>query len=409
MNILTKYEPYSGKIFNSDDEHVSIKSIFVSIVSYRDKSIINTINSLFANAKRPSNIFLSICATEFRAYGEEWINELELIRSNMKNNITLNVVECNNKTTIGELKKIADSEYNKENYYMSISPRSEFDPHWDEILIKQYDMIQSNITDPVVITVDPRRYLYHDDVVEGFVYFTNHKTRVSMQREDYDGARVPSSGYNYFVNDSNIESDSSFEGIGENLYENMFEKNQVEQDEEYLSFNGFPKFSSRKFTKDEYISVATGYSSKFVFSNAKVFLKNNKSNKVLIDDNHLNLFSLINLLKSNCFLLSIRSVPVYQLFSSASPEIPPEKTPYDLYDAEEYKHSEGNDLINRLLQDSVYTSDVLNNILSIDWEKKIFKKRTNLIKNNFLDSINFFISFYNFSTYENSLHWNKKC
>lgn len=409
MNKLTRYDPYSGKIFNSRDDNISRKSIFVSIVSYRDENIITTVNSLFANAKRPANVFVSICATDFRPNSQEWINELQLIHSNMKNNININIVQCDNKTTIGELKKIADSEYNKENYYMSVSSRSEFDPHWDEILIKQYDMIQSNITDPIVLTVDPRRFLYHDDVVDGFVYFTNHKTKISMQREEYDGARIPFCGYNYFINEENIESDSSHEMAGESLYENMFEKNQVEQSEKYLSVNGFPKFVNRKFTKDEYIAIATGFSSKFVFSDAKIYLKNNQSNKVLIDFNHLNIYSLINLLKNNCILLSIRSVPVYQLFESASPEILPEKTPADLYSVEEYNHSEGHDLINRLLQGNVYASEIFNNILYIDWENKIFKKRTTLIKNSFVDSINFFISFYNFSTYENSLHWNKKC
>ena len=84
----------------------------------------------------------------------------------MKDNISINIVECVKQTTIGELKKIADSQYNKEDYYMSVSSRSEFDPHWDEILIKQYDMIQLNITDPVVITADPRKFLYHDEVVD---------------------------------------------------------------------------------------------------------------------------------------------------------------------------------------------------------------------------------------------------
>ena len=135
MNLLTRYEPYSRKIFNSNDEQINAKSIFVSIFCYRDKNIINTINSLFANAKRPSNIFLSICVAEFRPYSQEWINDLEQISSIMKDNISINIVECVKQTTIGELKKIADSQYNKEDYYMSVSSRSEFDPHWDEILI----------------------------------------------------------------------------------------------------------------------------------------------------------------------------------------------------------------------------------------------------------------------------------
>jgi hypothetical protein len=409
MNLLTRYEPYSRKIFNSNDEQINAKSIFVSIFCYRDKNIINTINSLFANAKRPSNIFLSICVAEFRPYSQEWINDLEQISSIMKDNVSINIVECVKQTTIGELKKIADSQYNKEDYYMSVSSRSEFDPHWDEILIKQYDMIQLNITDPVVITADPRKFLYHDEVVDNFVYFTNHNTKISMQREEYDGSRIPFCGYNYFVNDDNIHSDSSYEMAGESLYENMFEKNQVEQSEEYLSVNGFPKFVNRKFTKDEYIALATGYSSKFVFCEAKIYLKNNQCSKVLIDENHLNIYSLINLIKNNCILLSIRSIPVYELFSSASPEIYPEKTPSDIYSIEEYNHSEGQDLINRLLDKNVYSSNTFNNILHIDWENKIFKKRTSIIKNNFVDTINFFISFYNFSTYENSLHWNKKC
>ena len=409
MNILTKHEPYQGTIFNVSDNELSRKSIFVSIVSYRDPYIVNTIDSLLSNAKRPENIFISVVIAEFQAESNPWVQKAIDLYETHKNNINLSIEEVSNKTTYGELKKIANSKYNKENYYLSISSRSEFDPHWDSLLIKQFIDLEKNMGSDIVITAEPRKYLFHDNVVPGFVYFTNHKSKKSMQREEYDGSRVPICGYSEFVNEDNINFDLSSEKNNTSIQDYLSEKNNVKVDEEFLHKFGFPKFSSRKFTKDEYIAISYGLSEKFIFCEAKSFMKINPAKPIIIDEHQYNFYSFINLLKNNFVTLSLRFIPVYNLYEDGSPETISEKSPYYLYSDEEYKESEAMEEIERLKSNFVYGDGEINSLLSIDWSENKFKERKTLLSNEFISSVNSFISLYNFSTYENSLHWNKKC
>lgn len=409
MNIPTKYEPYEGTIFNTDAYGLSRQSIFISIISYRDPFVVNTIQSLIKNAKRKDNIFISVVIAEVQADNHEWVQEAIKIYEDNKNNIELSVEELTGKTTYGQLKKIADSKYNKQSYYMSVSSRSEFDPHWDSLLIKQYHDLIKNLGENVIITCEPRRYLPHDDVVKGFVYFTNHKIKKSFQREEYDGSRIPISGYSEFSNDENMSFDLANESFGSDIFESVFQVNDARVNEQFLSKFGFPKFSSRKFVKDEYISLASGVSDKFIFSDGKKYIKHNQSNSTLIDRDQYNFYSFVNFVRNNFKIVSIRFTPVYQLYQDGSPLIYEEKTTYDLYTDDEYKNSTGMEEIDRLIRNYVYDNKEINMLLSIDWEEKKFKSRKILINDSFISAVNSFISLYNFSIYENSLHWNKKC
>jgi hypothetical protein len=409
MNIKTKYEPYEGTLFNANNHENSRKSIFVSIVCYRDEYIVRTLDSLIRNAKNPENVFVSIVATEKAASSQPWIDQLINMYEKDKVHINLEVIDFNNKITFGELKRIADSKYNKQDYYMSVSSRSESDPHWDSILIKQFTEIEYNMGPNTVITAEPRKYLPHDEVVKGFVYFTNHKTKVSMQREEYDGSRIPICGYTEFVNDSNKGFDLSQEKVGQDISDSLIEKNNVKTSQEFLTEFHFPKFNSRKFTKDEYISLTSGFSYRFVFANAKQYFKNNSSSKVLVDENQFNFYSFINFIKNDFNIICLRFIPVYYLYEDVEYRINPIKSPSDLYESQEYINSEGSREIQRMLHNYVYKSEIFNAILSIDWEEYKFKPKSILRRNTFVDSINTFVSLYNFSTYENSLHWNKKC
>lgn len=409
MNIPMRYEPYDGAIFSPVNNEESTKSIFVSIVSHKDPYVINTISSLIQNAKKPENIFVSVVVSERQPGSVEWISALMDLQKDNMNNVTLSIEEESNKTTYGKLKKIADSKYNKETFYMSVSPRSEFDPHWDSLLIKQYESLDSYLPEDIIFTSEPRKFLYHDEVVKGFVYFTNHKTKISMQREEYDGARIPISGYSEFINEKNIEYDLSHENDSISVFESLIEKNNAKVDEEFLSNFGFPKFSSRKFTKDEYIALSSGVSYKFIFCDAKKYIKLNNSLATLVDENQYNFYSFVNLIKNNFKVLSMRFTPVYQLHDDRSGAVAAEKSISSLYSDEEYKNSQGIEDINRIKQNFVYKDDYINVLLSIDWVEKKFKSRKFLLNDPLTNLINLFISLYNFSTYENSLHWNKKC
>jgi hypothetical protein len=409
MNIPMKYEPYEGTIFNTNGYKNSRKSIFISIVSYKDPYIVRTVNSILKNAKRPDNIFISIALSDNDLNYDYIATELMHIYENNKNNMDIETVELSNKLTFGQLKKIADSKYNKEDYYMSVSSRSEFDPHWDSILIKQFTEIENNMGPKNVITAEPRNYLPHDDVVKGFVYFTNHKTKMSMQREEYDGSRIPVSGYTEFVNDNNKNFDQSQEEVGSDISQYLIEKENVKIDDEFLKTFHFPRFNSRKFIKDEYIALSTGLSYKFIFTSAKNYIKNNSFPKSLVDEGQFNFYSFINFIINDFNVITLRFIPVYQLYEDIRYSGENQKSPSDLYNLEDYLQSEGINEIKRMLEKNVYDDEKFNILLSIDWEKLKFKPRSIFSSNSFVDAVNSFISLYNFSTYENSLHWNKKC
>jgi len=97
------------------------------------------------------------------------------------------------------------------------------------------------------------------------------------------------------------------------------------------------------------------------------------------------------------------------LYKDGSSIVGPEYSPANLYDEEEYKNCEGLYLIDRNMKKYLNSNNKLNELLSVDWAEKKFKVRETLMANPIINAINIFISLYNFSTYENSLHWNKKC
>jgi len=408
MNIKKRYDPYTNTMLDVDKEDRERKSIFVSIVSYKDPNIVSTVDSLFLNAKKPENIFVSIAVTEIQPEQNPWIVEL-IARSQVNKNIRLNSININKSLTFGKLKKVADSEYNREDYYLSISSRSEFDPHWDDILIKQYDTINNILDTNLIITAEPRGYLPHDDIVKGFVYYTNHKTKVSMQREEYDGSRIPISGYNEFISRNNIYTDGSIADQGSDLNDFLIQKEKVKSCEKFLSDYNIVEFNNRKFTKDEYIALASGVSHKFMFCEAKQYFKFNSSNVTLLDEIQFNFYSFINLVRNEVSILSLRFIPIYYLYKDGSSIVGPEYSPANLYDEEEYKNCEGLYLIDRNMKKYLNSNNKLNELLSVDWSEKKFKVRETLMANPIISAINIFISLYNFSTYENSLHWNKKC
>lgn len=407
MNIKMPYDPYSSTPMDFNEEDRLRKSIFVSIVSYKDLNSLNTLIFLLENSKRPQNIFISLVVTDFQASSQQWVKDIILFCDKNKHNIKLNVVDLQKNTTYGKLKKIADSEYNKQDYYMSISSGSAFDPHWDDILIKQYSSMQNIYNEKLILTGDPRKFLLHDEVVEDFVFFTNHKTKVSMQREEYDGCRIPVSGYNNFFNEKNMNDDASVENFGRENTEHLIQRYEINEYQDFLSKHGFVKFNHRKFIKNEYVALSYGLDCNFIFCDAKQYFKNKIYHESLVDENQFNFYSFINLIKYDFSIISFRFIPIYKLFEHSIFDV--KNNFMDLYDEQEYKNSDGLDLINRLIYQDIISDNRLNILLSVDWEHKQLKLRDLTISDPLIETINLLISLYNFSVYENSLHWNKKC
>lgn len=404
MNKIKKFENYSNSISDLYPEHRSQKSIFVSLVSYRDENIENTVKSMLLNAKRPENIYISVVISSIGNH-EQWSQFIE-DRLGTITNVTLKKFESGDKHNIGELRNIADAAYNREDFYMIVDSSSEFDPYWDDILIKQYTSICSIAqNDDIVLTADPRAFLPHDNPRDGFVFFTNHKTRSSFQREKYDGARIPISGYSPFLTGADIALKDIDSG-------DMESPSHYAKNLDFLNKYGFPKFSNRRFFKDEVLAPALGISSKFIFSNAKNYLRTNKIEDFVISDEDFDFISLINLIDSQFVIISPRWLPIYHEYDEEIEFLAKRKSPKDFYE-EDILNSKSyiyiQSIIDKIQNDDNYDKrNHLNDILSIDWEERSFKIRDKHIRDVVCEFANLFVNSYNFSTNENSLHWNKR-
>jgi hypothetical protein len=412
MNRVTPFENYSNTIFDKNFEQRNNKTIFVSIPCYRDKNVINTIKSMILNAKRPENIYISVAFSLILNH-EKWISEINQLASSSNINLKVKVHEVFEVNKIGELRSIADAEYNKEDYYMQISPSTEFDPMWDDILIKQYeDIINNRPNEKVIFTCEPRGYLPHDDVVEGYTFFTNHKTKISMQRQESDYCRVPIVGFNEFVLqehiDSNYTDQDDSQGLSQILQDEIVESLKAEK---FLEKNGFPIFTSRSFRKDEYIASALGVSSKFIFAKAKDYLKNNPADRDCIDFEEANFISFVNLLNSGYSIFSLRFTPLYHLYEGKDLFSPIRKSPKDFYEDTDMSDTSSYKKCKKIIEDfNLLDMDKkarMGYLFSIDWDANKFKVRSKQLDDVLVKCINSSVSLYNFSINENTLHWNK--
>lgn len=407
MNKIKKFENFSNTVSDPNPSERSQDSIFVSIVSYRDPDVLSTLVSLIKNAKRPENIYISIVASVIQNH-EDWVPSIVPIAEQFGANLNVKQVECREYHKIGELKSLADSVYNKEKYYMSVHSCTEFDPHWDDILIKQYDSISSiSSKSNIVFTADPRSFIPTDEVIDGYNFFTNHKTRVSFQREGYDGSRVPISGF-----PPSISMDNFHEKDGSDNSEDSTSKyvDNIGFFKEY----GFPKFSNRTFYEDEVFAPALGFSSKFIFSYAKEYLKNISVTKIAVAEEDFNFIALFNLIENDFSLITPRWLPLYHLYERKGMFPITRKSPLDFYeDKEELKNSESHEYIQKLIkkldgEEDFSKRDYFNKTLCLDFKNKEFKLRKFFVVDGACMFANLAVSAYNFSTKENTLHWNKR-
>lgn len=125
------------------------KTIFVSIASYCDSQVIETIKSLQSEALNPDRVFIGL---HMQDNDEEYFN---ILKRNIKNvrikftpkEKTLGVVWARN-----EIKKEL---YDNQDYFLQIDSHTRVKKNWDAILINQYNSIDE---DKVIITTYPNHF-----------------------------------------------------------------------------------------------------------------------------------------------------------------------------------------------------------------------------------------------------------
>lgn len=418
MNKVTRYDPYTDSFLDSGEARKERRdqSIFVAIVSYEDTDIYRTLDSLYQNCLYPDRVYTHVVLAH-RAHNNNKIFTQEF-PAYPNFSYSFAVVDGRGgdpdesaPNTYGALKAYVNKQFNNETFYMTVSSSSRFDPNWDEVLLKYQQTLSRTIGDKFILTGFPRAFLDHDDVVDGFSFYTNHKHGVSFQREDYDGCTVPVSGFPDGYN--NDEALSALDGVQPNPDYNKFFFEFNEQ-KAFLADRRYPKIYGRKFRRSEVIALANGVSHDFLFGRAKDVLRINPSSKNTLDKDAENILGSLRFFKEGYSIYSVRWLPVYKMYNR----------PWMLNRGSESNLYE--DLFSTLTEDQVTSKEIIelidelrwrgteddifrfNIFFGIDWQSMTYKIKTHSLGDSIAEAINTFTAAYDFSVNENTLHWNKR-
>jgi hypothetical protein len=125
------------------------KSIFVSIASYCDTQLIDTLKSLYEEAADINRIFVGVHLQDTQKTYDE------LISLNFPNLRIKFTKKENSKGVVWARNKIKEELYLDEDYFLQIDSHSRFKQKWDNILINQYENIKE---DKVIITTYPNHF-----------------------------------------------------------------------------------------------------------------------------------------------------------------------------------------------------------------------------------------------------------
>lgn len=122
-------------------------SIFISIASYSDPVLTNTIESAISNADYPNDLYFGVVIQD----RERQIPDLSHIQNLSK--ITMHVKEARG---AGYARHLANTLYNNQDYFLQIDSHTLFEKSWDSVLIeelKKAKMVANN--DKIILSCYP--------------------------------------------------------------------------------------------------------------------------------------------------------------------------------------------------------------------------------------------------------------
>lgn len=127
--------------------------IFVSIASYRDPELEQTIQSVLHRAANIDNIRIGVCQQDYPEYYLKYPSS----------NIEILYYDPIESQGAGWARAQTNSLYRGEKYFMQIDSHIEMVDRWDQILIGQYHMAQYMTERPIVMASYPVLYTLNDD------------------------------------------------------------------------------------------------------------------------------------------------------------------------------------------------------------------------------------------------------
>ncbi len=108
-------------------------TIFISIASYRDPELVNTIKSAITNAVYPDELYFSVVLQEFEKKEPDlsWVPNLSLTKMHPRD-----------ARGAGFARAKAMDSYNGQDYYLQIDSHTRFEKNWDLLLLDQYKKAQ---------------------------------------------------------------------------------------------------------------------------------------------------------------------------------------------------------------------------------------------------------------------------
>ena len=109
-----------------------MKTIFVSIASYRDTDLQNTLDSLFANAAHPDRVFVGI----FLQIADELDNTTCLVKP--RPNVRIDTVDARAARGPGWARSKVQAMWKGEDFFFQVDSHMRFAKNWDELLCEMW-------------------------------------------------------------------------------------------------------------------------------------------------------------------------------------------------------------------------------------------------------------------------------
>jgi hypothetical protein len=157
-----KYNSELQEVFTTDNSYIANWAreykdawqwykgkVFVSIASYCDSQIIDTLKSLYLEACDESRVVVGLHLQDTQ---EVYDKLLKLNHLNLRIKFTL---KENTKGVVWARNKIKEDLYQNEDYFLQVDSHSRFKKNWDAILINQYNSIEQP---KVIISTYPNHF-----------------------------------------------------------------------------------------------------------------------------------------------------------------------------------------------------------------------------------------------------------
>ena len=130
--------------------------IFISVASYQDPLLLETLCSAYINAKYKENLIFGVC--------EQSNNGIDIDSLVFKNQVRYELVDPVMSKGACWARSRVQHFFQDEDFFLQIDSHTIFSENWDHILLKSYFWIKENMQDNFVITGYPREFKPNEDL-----------------------------------------------------------------------------------------------------------------------------------------------------------------------------------------------------------------------------------------------------